>query len=84
VVKYILEGREIMEDKSFELLTKMYSEMTEQFKEKNGKLDKKANKSDIMIVPQKAVLRLFTAGLSAVSCNFVATWCNLIWLSSLL
>jgi len=37
-----------------------------------------------MIVPQKAVLRLFTAGLPAESCNFVATWRNLIWLSSLL
>jgi len=37
-----------------------------------------------MIVPQKAVLQLFTAGLPAVSCIFVATWRNLIWLSSLL
>jgi len=37
-----------------------------------------------MIVPQKAVSRLFTAGLPAVCCNFDATWCNLIWLSSLL
>jgi len=36
-----------------------------------------------MIAPQKADLRLFTAGLSAVSSNFIATWCNLIWLSSL-
>ncbi|MDQ2088235.1 hypothetical protein RBH29_17565 [Herbivorax sp. ANBcel31] len=37
-----------MEDKSFELLTKMYSEMTEQFKEVNKKLDEKADKSDII------------------------------------
>jgi len=37
-----------------------------------------------MIAPQKAVLQLFTAGLPAVGCNFVATWSNLIWLSSLL
>lgn len=37
-----------MEDKSFELLTKMYSEMTEQFKEINRKLDEKADKSDIV------------------------------------
>ncbi|MCX7841593.1 MAG: hypothetical protein N2489_00775 [Clostridia bacterium] len=37
-----------MEDKSFELLTKMYSEMTEQFKEINKKLDEKADKKDII------------------------------------
>lgn len=37
-----------MEDKSFKLLTKMYSEMTEQFKEINRKLDEKADKSDII------------------------------------
>lgn len=44
-----------MEDKSFELLTKMYSEiteqfseMTEQFKEINRKLDEKADKNDII------------------------------------
>jgi len=37
-----------------------------------------------MIVPQKAVLRLFTAGLPAMSYSFVATLCNQIWLSSLL
>ncbi|HYE84613.1 MAG TPA: hypothetical protein VEG39_20930 [Clostridia bacterium] len=37
-----------MEDKIFELLTKMYSEMTEQFKEINNKLDNKADKSDIV------------------------------------
>jgi hypothetical protein len=37
-----------MEDKSFELLTKMHSEMTEQFKEINKKLDEKADKSDIV------------------------------------
>ncbi len=37
-----------MEDKSFELLTKMYSEMTEQFKEINKKLDEKADKNDII------------------------------------
>lgn len=39
-----------MEDKSFELLTKMYSEMTEQFKEINRKLDEKADKSDIILL----------------------------------
>ena len=32
----------------------------------------------------KSRFRLSTAGLPAVSCNFVATWCNLIWLSSFL
>lgn len=48
MVKYILGGRQIMEDKSFKLLTKMYSEMTEQFKEINRKLDEKADKSDII------------------------------------
>jgi len=32
----------------------------------------------IMIVSQKAVSRLFTSGFPAVSCYFVATWCNLI------
>jgi len=37
-----------LEDKIFELLTKMYSEMTEQFKEINNKLDNKADKSDIV------------------------------------
>jgi len=37
-----------------------------------------------MIVPQKAVSRLFLAGLPARRCNFIATWYNLIWLSSLL
>ncbi len=37
-----------LEDKVFELLTKMYSEMTEQFKEIKGKLDEKADKSDIV------------------------------------
>lgn len=36
-----------MEDKTFELLTKMYSEFTEFRKEINLKLDKKADKSDI-------------------------------------
>ena len=37
-----------MEDKTFELLTKMHSEMTEQFNELNRKLDGKADKSDII------------------------------------
>ena len=37
-----------MEDSSFELLTKMYSEMTEQFKALNKKLDSKADISDIV------------------------------------
>lgn len=37
-----------LEDKVFELLTKMYSEMTEQFKEIKSKLDEKADKNDIV------------------------------------
>jgi len=37
-----------LEDKVFELLTEMYSEMTEQFKEIKSKLDEKADKSDIV------------------------------------
>lgn len=37
-----------MEDKIFELLTEMYSKMTEQFKEINSKLDEKADKTDIV------------------------------------
>ena len=37
-----------MEDKSFELLTKMYSDMTEKLYEINVKLDKKSDKSDIV------------------------------------
>ena len=37
-----------MEDKTFELITKMYAEMTEQFKDINRKLDLKSDKSDIV------------------------------------
>ena len=37
-----------MEDKTFELITKMYSEMTDQFQELNRKLDKKADNSHIV------------------------------------
>jgi len=37
-----------MEDKTFELLTKMYSQFTDFRKEVNDKLDKKADKSDII------------------------------------
>ncbi len=37
-----------MEDKTFELLTKTYSEFTGFRKEVNEKLDKKADKSDIV------------------------------------
>lgn len=37
-----------MDDKMFELLTKMYSDMAEQFKEINRKLDNKADKNDII------------------------------------
>jgi len=37
-----------MEDKVFVLMEKMYSEMTIQFKEINRKLDKKADKNDIV------------------------------------
>ena len=36
-----------MEDKAFELLTKLYSEFTDFRKEVNEKLDQKADKSDI-------------------------------------
>ena len=36
-----------MEDKMFELMTKMYSEFTDFRKEVNEKLDQKADKSDI-------------------------------------
>ena len=36
-----------MEDKAFELLTKLYSELTGFRKEVNEKLDQKADKSDI-------------------------------------
>jgi len=42
-----------MEDKAFELLTKMYSEMTEQFKVVKSKLDEKADKSDIVRMQNK-------------------------------
>lgn len=37
-----------MDDKVFNLMEKMYSEMTTQFKEINSKLNKKADKSDIV------------------------------------
>ncbi len=37
-----------MEDKTFELLTQMYSEMKQQFEEVNRKLDEKADKTDIV------------------------------------
>ena len=37
-----------MEDKSFELITQLYTEMTSQFVEINRKLDNKADKSDII------------------------------------
>lgn len=37
-----------MEDKVFELITKMYSEMKEQFEAINDKIDKKAEMSDIV------------------------------------
>lgn len=39
-----------MDDKVFELMEKMYSEMTTQFKEVGRKLDKKADKNDIVIM----------------------------------
>ena len=51
MVKYIKEGicfKVGMEDKTFELLTKMYSEFADFRKEVNDKLDKKADKSDIV------------------------------------
>lgn len=38
----------LLEDKTFELLTKMYSEMKGQFEEVKSKLDEKADKSDIV------------------------------------
>jgi len=37
-----------MEDKAFELLTKMHSEINEQFNQINKKLDSKADKTDIV------------------------------------
>ena len=37
-----------MEDKTFALVTQLYSEMTTQFAEINHKLDQKADKSDII------------------------------------
>lgn len=37
-----------VEDKTFELLTQMYSEMKQQFEEVNRKLDEKADKTDIV------------------------------------
>lgn len=37
-----------MDDKVFNIIEKMYSEMTIQLKEINNKLDKKADKSDIV------------------------------------
>lgn len=37
-----------MEDKVFDLIEKMYAEMKQQFNEVNQKLDKKADKSDIV------------------------------------
>lgn len=37
-----------MDDKTFELIEKMYSEMTEQFNKINSKLDEKADKKDII------------------------------------
>lgn len=37
-----------LEDKIFEMLTKMYAEMTEQFKKLERKIDEKADKSDII------------------------------------
>jgi len=37
-----------MDDKSFELISKMYSDMKKQFKEINRKLDEKADKKDII------------------------------------
>lgn len=38
----------VMEDKAFELLTKMYSDINEQLNQINKKLDTKADKSDII------------------------------------
>jgi hypothetical protein len=37
-----------VEDKTFELLTQMYSEMNKRFDEVNKKLDEKADKKDIV------------------------------------
>lgn len=37
-----------VEDKVFDLIEKMYAEMKQQFNEVNQKLDKKADKSDIV------------------------------------
>lgn len=53
-----------MEYKSFELLTKMYSEMTEQFRKINKKLDGKSDKSDIIRMEnkQEATFEVFEGG----------------------
>ena len=37
-----------MDDKTYELITKMYSEMKQQFEVVNKKLDEKADKTDIV------------------------------------
>jgi len=42
-----------VEDKTFELLTKLYSEFTDFRKEVNDKLDQKADKSDIARIEQE-------------------------------
>jgi len=42
-----LRGDE-MEDRTFELLSQLYSDMTKQFLEINHKLDQKADKNDIV------------------------------------
>ena len=43
----LVEDSRIMEDKTFELLTQMYSEMNKRFDEVDKKLDGKADKKDI-------------------------------------
>ena len=42
-----------MEDKTFELVEKLYIEMQNGFKEVNKKLDGKADKTDIVLLEQK-------------------------------
>jgi len=44
----MIEERERMEDKTFDLITKMYSEIMQRFDTVDKKLDEKADKADIV------------------------------------
>ena len=58
-----------MEDKSFDLLTKMYSEITERLNQIDQKLDKKSDKTDIVRIENdlKPKVELALEGYQAVS-----------------